>query len=39
AAKLPTSPTMQGKFFVKNFQWWGDNGRNVAVRFQQFIAS
>ncbi len=39
AAKLPTSPAMQGKFFQKNFEWWGANGPAVTVRFQQLIAS
>ena len=39
AAKLPTSPAMRGKYFAKNFQWWGDNGPAVTVRFQQFIAA
>ncbi len=39
AAELPTSPTMQGKYFQKDFQWWGENGPAVTVRFQQFIAS
>ena len=39
AAKLPTSAAMQGKYFQKNFQWWGDNGPAATVRFQQFIAS
>jgi putative spermidine/putrescine transport system substrate-binding protein len=39
AAKLPTSPTMQGKYFQKDFKWWGENAAAVTVRFQQFIAS
>jgi putative spermidine/putrescine transport system substrate-binding protein len=39
AATLPTSPSMQGKYFRKDFQWWADNQSNVVVRFQQFIAS
>ena len=39
AAKLPTSPTMQGRYFQKDFQWWGENGPGVTVRFQQLIAS
>jgi putative spermidine/putrescine transport system substrate-binding protein len=39
AATLPTSPTMQGKYFRKDFQWWGDNMNSVVVRFQQLIAS
>jgi putative spermidine/putrescine transport system substrate-binding protein len=39
AATLPTSPSMQGKYFRKDFQWWGENMNNVVVRFQQFIAS
>jgi hypothetical protein len=39
AAKLPTSPAMAGKYFQKNFEWWGANGPAVTVRFQQFIAS
>ena len=39
ASKLPTSPAMQGKYFQKNFQWWGDNGPATTVKFQQFIAS
>lgn len=39
ADKLPTSPSMQGKFFRKDFQWWGENLSSVVVRFQQFIAS
>jgi putative spermidine/putrescine transport system substrate-binding protein len=36
---LPTSPTMKGKYFQKNFDWWGENLNDVVVRFQQFIAS
>ena len=39
ASKLPTSPGMKGKFFEKNFEWWGANGPAVSVRFQQLIAS
>ncbi|NDE41426.1 MAG: extracellular solute-binding protein [Betaproteobacteria bacterium] len=39
ASKLPTSPGMKGKFFEKNFEWWGANGPAVTVRFQQLIAS
>ncbi len=39
AATLPTSPAMQGKYFRKDFAWWGENGSNVIVRFQQLIAS
>jgi putative spermidine/putrescine transport system substrate-binding protein len=39
AATLPTSPSMQGKYFRKDFQWWGENLNSVVVRFQQFIAS
>ncbi|MEO8858265.1 MAG: extracellular solute-binding protein [Burkholderiaceae bacterium] len=39
ASKLPTSPAMQGKFFQKDFAWWGANGPAVTVRFQQLIAS
>ena len=39
AAKLPTSPAMQGKFFFKDIDWWGANFNPVTVRFQQFIAS
>ena len=39
AAKLPTSPAMQGKYFQKDFKWWGENGPGTTVRFQQFIAS
>lgn len=39
AAKQPTSPAMQGKYFQKDFQWWGANGPEVTVRFQQLIAS
>ena len=30
---------MKGKFFEKNFEWWGANGPAVSVRFQQLIAS
>jgi putative spermidine/putrescine transport system substrate-binding protein len=36
---LPTSPTMKGKYFQKDFDWWGANLNEVVVRFQQFIAS
>jgi putative spermidine/putrescine transport system substrate-binding protein len=39
ASKLPTSPAMKGKYFQKDFDWWGANGPAVAVRFQQLIAS
>lgn len=39
AAQLPTSPTMHGKFFQKDFTWWGVNGPAVTVRFHQLIAS
>ena len=39
AAQLPTSPTMKGKFFFKDIEWWGANFNTVTVRFQQFIAS
>ena len=39
ASKLPTSPAMRGKYFEKNFEWWGANGPAVTVRFQQLIAS
>jgi putative spermidine/putrescine transport system substrate-binding protein len=39
AAQLPTSPTMNGKYFQKDLNWWGENFESVSVRFQQFIAS
>jgi putative spermidine/putrescine transport system substrate-binding protein len=39
AAKLPTSAAMRGKYFQKDFDWWGTNGPEVTVRFQQLIAS
>lgn len=39
AKKLPTSPTMEGKYFQKDFEWWGKNLNEVVVKFQQFIAS
>jgi putative spermidine/putrescine transport system substrate-binding protein len=39
AAKLPTSSAMKGKYFQKDFNWWGENGPGVTVRFQQLIAS
>ena len=39
AAKMPSNPAMKGKYFEKNFQWWGENAAATTVRFQQFIAS
>jgi putative spermidine/putrescine transport system substrate-binding protein len=36
---LPTSPTMKGKYFQKDFDWWGENLNETVIRFQQFIAS
>jgi len=39
ADKLPTSPAMAGKYFRKDFQWWGENASSVVVKFQQLIAS
>ena len=35
---LPTSPTMKGKYFQKDFDWWGENLNETVVRFHQFIA-
>ena len=39
ADKLPTSAAMKGRYFQKNFEWWGANGPAVTLRFQQLIAS
>ncbi len=39
AAKLPTSPEMKGKFFVKNFEWWGANFDKTVLEFNRFIAT
>lgn len=39
AEKMPTSPTMKGKYFQKNFEWWGENGPKVTVLFHQLISS
>lgn len=36
---LPTSPEMKGKYFQKNFGWWGENGPKTTLLFQRLIAS
>lgn len=39
ADKLPTSPKMAGKYFQKDFAWWGDHFKQATLRFQEFLAS
>lgn len=39
ADKLPTSPKLAGKYFQKDFAWWGDNYKSAVLKFQEFIAA
>ena len=39
ADTMPTSPKMKGKYFQKDFQWWGDNFKDVTTRFEEFLAT
>jgi putative spermidine/putrescine transport system substrate-binding protein len=38
-ARLPTSPALKGKYFVKDFRWWGANLDKTLVQFLQFIST
>lgn len=39
ADKLPTSPKLKGKYFTKDFKWWGANREKAILEFQKFIAT
>jgi putative spermidine/putrescine transport system substrate-binding protein len=39
ADKLPTSPKLAGKYFQKDFVWWGENYKQAILKFQEFVTS
>jgi putative spermidine/putrescine transport system substrate-binding protein len=39
ADTLPTSPKMAGRFFQKDFAWWGAHYKPTTLRFQEFLAT
>jgi putative spermidine/putrescine transport system substrate-binding protein len=39
ADTLPTSPKMAGRFFQKDFAWWGAHYKPTTLRFQEFLST